>query len=224
MRVATFKDEHLEQAPPFLRDPAADTLHKAQGDAKDSLVDRARHAIKARFALIAPEDALPRIAFDRQLAAGPGESAASWAARLVGAWAAWPLAGTASGVLNALWDAGYPTAQLVTQRGHRFALDGSRQRVRTIGPAVTFDPPNFWNTFLVYFEPPLPAAWVSGGVPADGSPESERMKRLVKKWKASYARFDRVVIRVSGHVWGELGLVWGAAGAVWGGVTVEWIP
>jgi hypothetical protein len=221
--AADFKTEHLETAPPWLRDPVSDTTHRVQGDAKDKLVARLRAGVRARYPLIAPEDALERIGNERGIERGPDEDRETYAARLASAWDAWEFAGTPLGVLRALHYASFPSASILTQRGRYFALDGSLNLTWTDTYVRTFPAPNFWNSFVVFFTAPLPSQW-SGGVPADGSPTALLVKRLVKKWKAAHALFVGVVIVTSGHVWGQPGLKWGTPGVKWGGTHVTWAP
>jgi hypothetical protein len=87
--------------------PTGQAFQGALGDVEDALIDRAKQAVKARFPLLAPPDALTALGVERQLPQGPGESTAAYAARLQGAWLLWPWAGTPYGLLRAFWDAGY---------------------------------------------------------------------------------------------------------------------
>jgi hypothetical protein len=220
--AADFKTEHLETAPPWLRDPVSDTTHRVQGDAKDKLVARLRAGVRARYPLIAPEDALERIGNERGIERGPDEDRETYAARLASAWDAWEFAGTPLGVLRALHYASFPSASILTQRGRYFALDGtgtSRGRTPTSAPSRRRTSGTASSS-----SSPLPSPPWSGGVPADGSPTALLVKRLVKKWKAAHALFVGVVIVTSGHVWAQPGLKWGQPGVKWGGTHVTWTP
>jgi hypothetical protein len=222
--VADFKTEHLETAPPWLRDAVSDTLHRAQGDGKDSLVQRLRGGLKARFPLVGPEDALPVIGAERQVERGPAEPASAYAARLVIAWDTWEFGGTPWGILNALWEMGHRTPVLITQAGSVHALNADRELVTTNIPggyhAFT---PDFFNAFELYFPLPLPDAW-SGGVPLSASSEANGVRRIVNRWKPAHARFGRVRIQLTGHIWGQPGLEWDEEGETWGGTQKVWGP
>ena len=217
---ADFKTEHLETAPPWLRDPISDVLHKAQGDAKDKIIDLVRHGVLARMPLQGPDDALGPIGAERQLPAGPGEPTATYAQRLVNAWDIWQYAGTALGVLRALAYEGFPGATITT-KFNSYTLDADFNLVQTPLPSpYTFNTPNFWNTFVVTYSAPFPAA-IGNPPPADGSPVSLLMKSIVQKWKAAHARFERIIL-IDGPVWGGAGLHWGDSGLTWGEGTVTY--
>lgn len=205
--MGTFKDYIVGSAPPWLNDPSGQAMLRAIGDGKDYLLDVAKQGVKARFPLLAPSDALNQIGGERQLPRGPGESTASYAARLRGAWDTWPWAGTPTGVLNALWDAGYTNVWLVVQKGRVYTLNASRQLVvmntSTDGiSSFTFPSPNFWSTFLAYFPHPHPASWIANGVPSSSSDEANLIRGLIQKWKPGFSTFSRVVIADTGLLWG----------------------
>lgn len=224
MTVQTYRQYALDAAPPWLLGPDGAAFLRAIGDVRDGLVQQLKAAIKTRFPREAAADALTAIGGERELPRGPTDTDATYAQRLVGAWEAWSWAGTPTGVLNALWDAGYTNVVLVTQR-RTHTLNGSRQLVSTtLSPARGFPPgPTFWNTFLVWFPTPFIAAW-SGGVPASGSAEADGVRRLVNRWKPAHANVVGYIATVTGHFWGQPGLNWGDATINWGGSVVTWTP
>lgn len=116
--------------PTPLQGPNATEFFEEHGEAIDDVASDARAAVKARFPEEAPADALGKIGADRSLEAAAGETDASYAARLKGAWDAWPLAGKALGILNQLWDAGYTFTNgkpiLVQQNGRAIYLDAAK--------------------------------------------------------------------------------------------------
>lgn len=224
MATKTYRQYALDAAPPWLLNQDGEAFLRAIGDVRDGLVQQLKAGVKARFPGEAAPDALTEIGADRQLPRGPADTDATYAARLQGAWDAWSWAGTPTGVLNALWDAGYTNVVLLTQR-RSHTLDGSRALVTaTLTPARGFGlGPTFWNTFLVWFPTPFIAAW-SGGVPSTSSAEADSVRRLVNRWKPGIARVAGYVATVSGHFWGQPGLNWGAGGINWGGSVVSWDP
>lgn len=201
-------------APPFLRQAAGEALVRAYGDVKDFLLDRTKQAVKARFAAIAPRDAVTAIGGERQLPQGPTELPADYAARVVGAWDAWPLAGTAKGILNALRDGGYVGVQLFIAKGWRFTLDPTTQALVKVNLMPGIVTP-YWASFFVYFPAAsFPARW-SGTPPAQSSDEGQFIIGQVKKWKSAIARFDKVAFDQGGPLWGTVS--WGAFN--WGGAA-----
>lgn len=139
------------------------------------VVARAKAAVKARFPGVAPSDALEEIGLERGMPRGPGESDASYGARLLGAWNTWPWAGTAFGLLNALAAAGY-AAEVRIQNRMRYALDAAGALVVEQRPAGEwrFDTSTaFWSRFALVLVPPFPFTFGISAVtssPASGIP------------------------------------------------------
>jgi hypothetical protein len=92
------------------------------GDVDDTLVDRAKQAVKARMPLLAPTDALNLLGIERSIPRGPSESDAAYGLRLQAAWNTWPWAGTAFGILSALAALGYTNVYLATCGGQLYTL------------------------------------------------------------------------------------------------------
>lgn len=177
------------------------------GDFDWGLVTRAKLAVKARFPGLAPSDALEKIGVERKMPRGPGETDASYAARLLAAWDTWPWAGTAFGVLSALKVAGY-TAEVRIQNAIRYYLDGAGALVVERRPAGEWwiDATRaFWSRFVVLLYPPFPA-----GTPADGSPEQQRVAALIRQWKSAHATCTDIFLISSGRTWDSY-----PAGATW---------
>jgi len=74
----------------------------------------------------------------------------------------------------------------------------------------------FWSKFDVIFPAPLPASWVSGGVPSTSSSEASFIRSLIAAWKPAQATNNRIVIVLSGRVWGY------TPTELWGGFS--WTP
>lgn len=86
----------------------------AVGASKDTTLERARQAVLVGAVTRAPADALPLLGADVALEQLPGETSASYSARILGAWDTWPWAGTRTGLANVAAQLLYPTAVLVT--------------------------------------------------------------------------------------------------------------
>lgn len=204
--------------------PTAQAFQGALGDVEDSLIDRAKQAVKASYPLLAPPDALTAIGAEMQLPQGPNEGTAAYAARLADAFSLWPWAGTPFGLLRALWDAGYTNAVLAQVVGAKqYTLDASGNLVISSGgswtPTFAGDP--FWARFDLIFPSPLPASWQTGGVPAVTSAEAQYIMRIIQLWKPGYARLRRVIAQTGGAIWGyPATATWGTG--TWGGTEVVW--
>lgn len=174
----------------------------------------------ARFLSKAPPDAVTRIGGERQLEQGTTETLESFRARLLDAWTVWQFAGTAYGVLLALYYAGYTNALIAIPNGFIYSLDGSQQLVATASPPLVFTK-GFWNEFRIIFPQPLNPSW--SPIPGNLSDEVQAIRRLVVRWKAGHALFDGMVVMESGAIWGyPTTQLWGQALLNWGGVTTFW--
>jgi hypothetical protein len=118
-----YQDFRGRLSPTALRNPVGAAFEAAFGSAEDAALDQLAQSVKARLPGVAAADALRWTGGDRQIDRGPTETDAAYAARLQGAFETWPWAGTARGLLRALYDAGYPNTALVQQLGGFFILD-----------------------------------------------------------------------------------------------------
>lgn len=223
-----FSDYLVKLAPTSLQRTRWSKYLGGVGQAFDDLyVAAAKWAVKARFPLdTTPADALNAIGADRLLPRGPSESDDAYRARLRGAWDAWQYAGTPLGLLRALHYAGFNPA-IAVAKGRWYTLDGSLNLVdtrRPDGSGFTLDGSGgaFWSKFNVVFKQPLPASWVSGGVPSVGSDDAKLIMGLIKLWSPAWSTCSRVVIVTAGAIWGDPTLRWGDSGLTWGGSTVVW--
>jgi len=220
----SYRDYAVDLAPPWLLQPQGQAFLRALGSVRDDITQRLKEGVKARFIESAAPDALAAIGADRGLERGPTDTDDTYADRLKDAWALWTWAGTPTGVLNALWDAGYTNVVLLTSR-RTHTLDASRELVTTVlSPPRWFGGEGFWNSFLVWFPQPFITSWQVGGVPASNSAEADTVRRLVNRWKPAHARVTGYIATLTGHFWGEPGLEWGDASLDWGGTNVRWTP
>jgi hypothetical protein len=224
----SYRTWRMSMVPTTHQRPTAQAFQGALGDVEDSLIDRAKQAVKARFPLLAPSDALAAIGIERQLPRGPGEQDAAYAARLQDAWNTWPWAGTPFGMLRAFYATGYTNVVLAQVRGGKqYTLDAGGNLVISSGgtwtPTYVGDP--FWSRFDVIFPSPLPATWQSGGVPASTSNEANFIRSLISTWKPGHATANRIIIASSGRILGYPIRQLGASNGTLGGAApTYWSP
>jgi hypothetical protein len=189
-KPTTYAEYQAGLHPTALQGPFGAAWGRALGTLKDQHVDLAKQAVKARFVGIAPADALPLVGLERQIERGPGESDASYRARLLAAPDAWAWAGTTKGLLEyALAPAGFTNARVIINAD--WAAAGG---VPPDGNAA------FWSRFWVVISAPHPwtrRTWNSGwlyGTPAGQTWDSDatasdvaRVERLVKRWAPGHA-------------------------------------
>lgn len=215
-------------APPWLRVGAGLGWTRALGSAKDEAELRAKDAVKARFPLLAPTDALGKLSSERGLFQGATESTAAFRTRLQQAFSVWAWAGTATGLLRALYYAGYPNTALITAQGYAHQLDGSQNVVTTsVGGPYTLGT-GFWNGFSVLFFQGWPSSW-SGVPPGNASDEVNFLRALVNQWRPGHGLLEsmQVIAAPNLPVWGwPTSQLWGSGGLVWGNATatVTWTP
>lgn len=226
-----FQDYERSLSPTALLNPVGAAFVAAFASCKDAVLERCLQSVKAKYPGVAPADALAAIGADRQMPRGGSESDAAYAARLLDAWNIWPWAGTPFGLLHAFFSTGYTNVVLAQPVGGKlFSLNGSGALVTSTAtppswtPTYTTDP--FWSRFDVVFPSPLPASWISGGVPSSSSSEANFIRALIQAWKPAHATCNRIVIVTSGKIWGyPVTQVWGAGTGSWGSsTTTVWTP
>ncbi len=162
-----------------------------------------------------PDDVLPLIGKERRMPAYPGESAASYRARLWGAGEAYRFAGSALAITTQLAAAGYPNAEVRFYPG-------------TPGPNGALD---YWSQFWVWFpvgshpvtgagEPWAGFSWGDGtlyGVSGATADFFATIRGIVRKWKPVDWICRGFEFSYGDPVWG--GFSWGD-GTVYGGTTV----
>jgi hypothetical protein len=196
-RYASGQDGALA-IPTWLLDPQSNAWLESIGQTKDFLLDRILQGVKARFPEFAPTDALDLIGQERLIPRLTDEDDDSYRARLLHAWDTWTQAGTALGLLRALYVAGYSAR--VLQAGKEFALDGSQNLVITNLTRPSYHPagiaPGFWSAFDVIIGPTLPVGWPP--VPAITDPAALQIFSIIKLWKPAHALCAHVIILESG--------------------------
>lgn len=219
----SYQDYQRLQRPPWLLGPNGVAFSDGTAAPKDELAEAGKAAVKASMPDYAPADALPLLGDERQVVRAAADTDANFAARLKAAWLNWAWAGTAYGLLRAVWDLGYKTPRILTVRGNDFSLDANGALVTARLPSGSWAvdaTPAFWSKFQVLF--PAPHPWAPGAPPASNSAEVARLKALVEAWKPAHAMCAGIVVMTGGELWGSPTGTWGAAGN-WGGASaVVW--
>ena len=109
---------------PWLRDKWGKLWATALGLQFDAVANAYRAAVKARYARYAPTDGLQYVGFARAIERGPGESEASYRARLAKPFTRARTLGTDAAVLETLRVAGFPVARVYRNRD--VSIDGSQ--------------------------------------------------------------------------------------------------
>jgi hypothetical protein len=122
----TYEQYLQAKAPPWLQDKYGLAWMGGIGATVDDYVADYVSGTLAAFPGLGPADALGILGDELGLDRGPFETDQQYAARLAGAWIAWPYAGTPLGVLVALYWAGFGTGMVVVQQnGLAYTLSGT---------------------------------------------------------------------------------------------------
>jgi len=100
--ASTFRDLAYDFSPAYLQGYQGQRYVLVLSMYYDMLGDAAAYAVRARFPLTAPSDALPWLASDRQIDRGPSESVEAYNIRLVAWLDLWRRAGSAASVIGAI--------------------------------------------------------------------------------------------------------------------------
>jgi hypothetical protein len=204
----------VETATPWLSGTWGRRWNYVSGLIKDGWREAAQAAVKARFASLAPPDALAKLLRDYVLDPPYGEPLTQTRARLLRAWETWQLAGTRRGLLVALEAAGYPNV-LIQERPA-----GMGARWWHFG--VILLPPFPWDPDIVPKSRWGRFRWGDGTRYVELVPrrEKERVAALIRKWKPAHAQCTGVVARFEGRLYGD---GWRSGdGTRWGGLAVRW--
>ena len=204
-------------APPWLQGKWGRAWFRVSGLLKDACVDRAKLAIKARFADLAPADALPSLLRDYALDQPFNEADATTRARIARAWDTWRLAGTKRGLLTALIASGFANVAVF----ENFQWTEAN--------------PERWWRFWVVLRPPYPwvgdpladglwnspGKWSDVGAWATGIPQIDwaRLRGIIRKWKPAHAQCGSAILLLTGELFGTRKGTWGEQTA-WSGAAV----
>jgi hypothetical protein len=148
----TYETWQPGDVPGWLAGPRGRAWFAVHGRAKDHMVRAARVAVKAAFVADCPLDALAYHVRARLLPRYPGDTDATYRARLDQAWSLWALAGTRAGLLALLAALGFPHAAIYDARDP------------TPPGEVSWPPdgnPGNWSRFWVFLDTSLdnPFGW-----------------------------------------------------------------
>lgn len=231
--MATYRDWILDLLPAWLRRRWGAAWFGALGDALDELVTYTRAAAKADLPKSAPADALGEIGADRALERYPGESAATYRARLAAAWTTWSFAGTEAGLVAQYAAAGLPKVVVVeavdwTPEPPDHNPDWSRFWIIFPAGGHPWDAEKTWgNGTWGEADEWGPGTWDDGtawgAAGTWGTTASQGavtlVRRIAKKWKPAHTTLVNITIVISGEVWGPFG-TWDSG--TWGGETRTW--
>jgi hypothetical protein len=141
--MATFRNAAWNLSPARLRtETAARLVYSFIGIPLDMIAEAADQAVKARFPMLAPEDALNPIGRDRVIVRGPNEPSSSYRERLL----LWLVAWSGAGVGRAMLD---QIAGLITPHKIRMRIWTQTGMVYTREPDASFViervPAGLWN-------------------------------------------------------------------------------
>lgn len=225
-----YREMTEEESPPWLLSVDGRPFMRAIGQQKDALLWRMQQAVMTRFPSFGTATSVERLGAERGIPRAVGEDLRTYAGRVRGAWSAWLYAGTATGLLRALYDSGYENAQLAIYNGRRYYLTPGTKALNEVelGPhswlfRQTTD--TYWARFVVLFPEPLLPRWVADGVPGSSSDEANAIRALVRRWKPAHMQCDKILIATSAWTWGYRpdGATWATQGrATWGEEATTW--
>lgn len=115
--ATTYEQDAATTGPVWLRGPVGVRVRGAFGAACDWAFDTLKQAVLARFVSKAPEDALGYLGAERSIERYPGDTLATYRARVQAAWTLWQLGGTAAGIIAALESIGFTSVRIYTANG-----------------------------------------------------------------------------------------------------------
>lgn len=228
----SFEDYMEALSPPWLLSGRGARFMRAIGQVKDGSTWRMLQALMGRYPGYATASAVGMLGAERGIDKGPGESLASYAGRVRGAWDTRAYGGTARGMLTALYVAGYTEVRLATAGGRIYWMNADRDVEWYVLPEGSWlfgeTDSDYWSRFIVIFPEPLPADWVANGVPAESSDEAKTIKRIVRRWKPAHMDTAAIIIASSPETFDYFpeGGTWDNPGATWGDETTwtTWSP
>jgi hypothetical protein len=221
--MADFREWYVSTLlPTWLLGPMGQGFGLALAQVKDLVKDAAKEAVKARFPLLGPADALPSIAADRNLERG-AQTENAFRIYLTQAFDLWAKGGTKEGIEEAVDLLGYATATVYD--AHTIDL----------GPGPTTD--SAWARFIVVLaDHPWtsdgtwddPGTWDDGGTWDSDAPKDavDAILRQVKRWKGAHSQCLFVVVPFGdAEIWDlPLDGTWGDPGVWDEGENVAYWP
>jgi hypothetical protein len=190
---ATYESDAAVTGPTWLRGPVAVRIRAAIGVALDHGFDGLKQAVLARFVQRAPADALSDLGDERHIEQYPGDTTATYRARVLLAWDLWQQGGTAAGIIAALKSIGFTSVRIYTANGSGMPGEG-------VWPpdGDTSNWSRFWvlidvsgsevNPFawvrVLWGDRPFGTDWTWGSTATPG--QVALVRRVVRLWKAAH--------------------------------------
>ncbi len=168
----SYREWQVQRSPVWLQDEDGAALEGELGGIKDSLADRIRDGVLARFPDFGATDSQDAVGDDRLLPRGYRQNDPDYATRLKQAWDHWPGtedapggAGSHAGMLRELQVQGFFPALIVQDNGRYTTLDTNGDLVvGWLGSSATrgrpdwrfVDRDDFYSRFAIVFPGPLP--------------------------------------------------------------------
>lgn len=192
----------LDRMPSWLLDTWGRAWTVVFGSVKQAYVEAVKAATKARFAAVAPSDALPQLGANVGFARSRNESIGTFRARLLRAFEIWQYCGTRKGLLDAL-DALYPeypasaTIEEYFDDPASFGVDPTRwARFRLEISIPHWGAAPLWDAFH----------WDDGSHWDVTAPEAEirAVRGTIHRWTPAYARCVRLRVHVTGGTYVDI--------------------
>lgn len=194
--AVTFEEYIMRKVPSWFQGPVGSAMLEAIGKQQDNCLDMFRQAIMCRFIFMCPDDALKYIGAERNMEQYPNESLDDYRYRLWASWQAWRYAGTDKGITDQI----------------KYAFNIENVSIRTNAqwdPAPPDGNTEWWSRFWVVIDQPHPwtvyrwgeGEWGDGrrwgcDITVD---QRELLKRIIRKWKASHAYCEAIIIKFDGY-------------------------
>ena len=188
-----------ELLPPWMQDETGIPLAQAFGMVKDGMCEAAMQAVRARCIRTAPNDALDYAGQERSLPRMPGDTPASYLARLLAAWDLWSQAGTEQSIKTALGWLGLTNFKIFGQTnttGQR-CTDGDwnwdGDSANWARAWVVIYPPHPWVTDGTWSSPGI---WGDGGTIGSDASEQEvaLIRYSVNAWRPAHVAVGIIVV------------------------------
>lgn len=214
--TSAFRDYARAISPTSLQGPNGQRLMFTLAIEYDALADSAGYAVRFRFPSLAPDDALPYLALDRQIDRGPNESRASYVQRLIEWLDLWRTAGSQRAILNALSAYLLPGSYTVETVNDSLPVQNVTTWDVSIGGA---DPPTHYQTtpfnwtwdalfvrgrswVIIYAGPWAQTPLIGGFKLGDGTVlgfnatvnDAPSIRAEVKKWKSAGDYVSQIIV------------------------------
>lgn len=222
--MSNFRELFTSLAPPWLRAYWGERMWGVYALMSDLITEGSAQAIKAHMLRedTSPDDALPLVGADRRMPRYDGETNLQYRNRMIDAWDAYELGGTAAAITGQLELFGLDNTRCISQHGG-WAFEN---------PVDTTN----WSRFVVIIEQTHP--WTAGPgnygtgllygsaltYGTDATPgELDTVLGIIKKWKPGHSKNPYVLVVLDGDYYGQPALTYGG-GSTYSATadTVKW--